>query len=167
MTTNNKDLLNIDVLTKVVASISIVFAFLYLSTCNKTPAIKLSKQDTTYKIRIVERPVYIKDTIKVKSVLWKYSDTTIFVDKEIPCNDTSFIAQADSVLLTSGDTLNMAFSYAERRGNFSLVFKPRPDSIITQTILQQVPTDESYPYGTMIGTFGLGILIGVAAALSR
>ena len=142
MTENNKQFLNIDIFTKIVVSISIVLAFLHISTCNKTPLTKLSKQDTTYKVKIVERPVYIKDTIKVKSVLWKYSDTTIFVEKEIPCNDTSFVVQADSVLLPSGDTLNMAFSYAERRGNFSLVFKPRPDSIITKTILQQVPTDD-------------------------
>lgn len=125
------------------------------------------KNDTLIKVNIVERPVYIKDTVKIKSVMWKYKDTTIFVEEDLPCNDTSFIAQADSVLLPSGDTLNMAFSYADRRGNFSLVFKPRPDSIITKTILYPVLTDEPYPYGAIIGTFGLGILIGVAAALSK
>jgi hypothetical protein len=46
------------------------------------------------------------------------------------------------------------------------VFKPRPDSIETKIIT--IPVEKtSYPYGTLIGTFGLGILLGVGVALQN
>lgn len=124
------------------------------------------KQDTINLVTIRERPVYITDTIKVKSVAWKTKDSIIFVDNEIPCNDTAFVAQSDSIIVPTGDTLNLAFNYSNRRGGFSLVFKPRPDSIQTKIITIPVKTEE-YPYGTIIGAFGLGILVGVGAVLQN
>lgn len=146
-----------------------VFSLIYWSGCSRgcsQDGLQTGKQDTIKLVAVRERPVYITDTIKVKSVAWKTKDSIIFVDNEIPCNDTSFVAQADSVIVPTGDTLNLAFNYSNRRGGFSLVFKPRPDSVITQVVTVPV-YKEDYPYGAIIGTFGLGILVGVVSVLNN
>jgi hypothetical protein len=67
--------------------------------CNK-PTFTKGKPDTVTKV--VTRPVTIRDTVRVKSVMVKYKDTTYFVERpvKIPCGDTAFIAQSDSVITT-------------------------------------------------------------------
>jgi hypothetical protein len=121
--------------------------------------------DTTTQVRIVERPVYISDTIKVKSVQLKYKDYFYTDTVNIPCNDTNFIAQADSIITPTSDTINMAFNYANRKGFFSLVYRPRPDSIQVQTIT--VPVEAKQNYGFLVGTFGLGLVLGVVAGAKK
>jgi hypothetical protein len=121
--------------------------------------------DTTNQVQIVERPVYISDTIKVKSVQLKYKDYFYTDTVNIPCNDTNFIAQADSIITPTSDTINMAFNYANRKGFFSLVYRPRPDSIQVQTIT--VPVEAKQNYGFLVGTFGLGLVLGVVAGAKK
>lgn len=118
-------------------------------------------RDTVKIVQVIERPVTIRDSVHTKSVLIKHHDTTYFVDKpvEIPCGDTSFVAQSDSVITNTQDTINMAFAYANRKGYFSLVFKPRPDSIITVQ-LPIVKTETKTEWAWLLGLFGLGIGIG-------
>ena len=149
-------------LTITLLIIGIVF-FSQVKSCSSERQTIDLKKDTVERISIVPRNIYIKDTIKVKAVAWKTKDSMIFVDKEIPCNDTAFIVQADSVIVPTGDTLQVAFSYAQRSGNFSLLFKPRPDSIKIKEILKIEYVKESFPYGTVFGAIGLGVLLGVAA----
>ena len=118
-------------------------------------------RDTLKIVQVIERPVTIRDSVHTKSVLIKHHDTTYFIDKpiEIPCGDTSFVAQSDSVITNTRDTINMAFAYANRKGYFSLVFKPRPDSIITVQ-LPIVKTETKTEWAWLLGLFGLGLGIG-------
>jgi hypothetical protein len=148
-------------------AVAIICIFVSFSDYSCTKIAYDKSKDTIKTVQIIQRPVYISDTIKVKSVTWKTKDTIIFVDHEIPCNDTAFVAQSDSIVVPTGDTLNLAFNYANRKGNFSVVYKPRPDSVITNTVFMPIKSDEPYPYGAIIGTFGIGILVGVIGALSK
>lgn len=118
-------------------------------------------RDTVKIVQVIERPVTIRDSVHTKSVMIKTSDTTYFIDKpvDIPCGDTSFVAQSDSVITDTRDTINMAFAYANRKGHFSLVFRPRPDSIITVQ-LPVVKTETKTEWAWLIGLFGLGLGIG-------
>ena len=131
-------------------------------SCNKSSK---GKSDTSVVTKLVERPVYIKDTIKVKSIQLKYKDYFHTDTVDIPCNDTNFIAQADSVITSTNDTINMAFNYTNRRGYFSLVYRPRPDSIQVKTIT--VPIEEKQNYGYLVGTFGLGLVLGVLSGVKK
>lgn len=118
-------------------------------------------RDTVRLVQIIERPVTIRDSIHTKSVLINHHDTTYFIDKpvEIPCGDTNFVAQSDSVITNTRDTINMAFSYANRKGYFSLVFKPRPDSIITVQ-LPIVKTETTTNWAWLVAALGLGLGLG-------
>lgn len=118
-------------------------------------------RDTVKIVQVIERPVTIRDSVHTKSVTIKTHDTTYFIDKpvSIPCGDTSFVAQSDSVITATKDTINMAFAYANRKGYFSLVFKPRPDSIITVQ-LPVVKTESKTEWAWLLGTFGLGLGLG-------
>lgn len=121
----------------------------------------LHHRDTVKIVQVIERPVTIRDSVHTKSILIKTHDTTYFIDKpvSIPCGDTSFVAQSDSVITATKDTINMAFAYANRKGYFSLVFKPRPDSIITVQ-LPVVKTETKTEWAWLLGLFGLGLGIG-------
>lgn len=118
-------------------------------------------RDTVKIVKVIERPVTIRDSVHTKSITIKTHDTTYFIDKpvSIPCGDTSFVAQSDSVITATKDTINMAFTYAARKGYFSLVFKPRPDSIITVQ-LPVVKTESKTEWAWLLGTFGLGLGLG-------
>jgi hypothetical protein len=128
--------------------------------CNK-PTFTKGKADTV--TQIVTRPVTIRDTIRVKSVMVKYKDTAYFIERpiQIPCEDTAFIAQADSVITLTKDTINMAFNYRDGLGHFSLVFKPRPDSIQTITVPVEKQVSD---YTWLPVTFVVGALVGIWGA---
>lgn len=122
------------------------------------------KGDTVRIVNVIERPVTIRDSVHTKSLLIKTSDTVYFVDKpvSIPCGDTSFVAQSDSIITATKDTINMAFTYAARKGYFSLIFKPRPDSIIT---IQMPPVKEvKTEWGWVLGALGIGLGLGAVYA---
>lgn len=145
----------------VLCALCLGFGMLLQNSCNKVTT-RQGKADTV--TRIIERPVTIRDTVKVKSVAIRVRDSVYFIDKpvEVPCGDTNFIAQSDSVITNTKDTINMAFSYANRKGNFSLVFRPRPDSIMTVTV-PIVQTETRTEWAWLLGLFGLGIGIGTYA----
>ncbi len=127
--------------------------------CNK-PTFTKGKADTV--TQIVTRPVTIRDTIRVKSVMVKYKDTAYFIERpiQIPCEDTAFIAQSDSVITETKDTVNMAFSYNNGFGHFSLVFKPRPDSIQTVTV-SVVEKQTAWEWLAPVFIIGLGLGLGI------
>lgn len=141
------------------------FTLVEMRQCSKVP---LPKIDTLTRVNIIERPVFVKDTVRVKTVSWKVRDSIIFIEHDsVPCGDTSFVAQSDSVVTSTGDTLNLSFGYHNRKGAFSVVFRPRPDSIVLREVQVPVRSEEPTPYGTYLGMFGLGLLIGVVAGLSK
>lgn len=149
--------------TTIIVSIALAIVFIFLSIevkqCSKPSYIE---RDTLTRVEIKEREVFIRDTIRIKSTAWKVKDSLIFIEGDsIPCGDTSFVAQADSVITTSGDTLNLSFSYFNRKGNFSLAFKPRPDSILTREIMIPIVKEEPYPYGMIFGALGIGTILGI------
>lgn len=117
--------------------------------------------DTITRVEVLERPVTIRDSVHTKSVTIKTKDTIYFLDKpvEIPCGDTAFIAQSDSVITATRDTINMAFAYANRKGHFSLVYRPRPDSIKVITLPNEVVTENNWSW--VIGALGIGLGLGV------
>lgn len=117
--------------------------------------------DTITTVQLIERPVTIRDSVHTKSVTIKTKDTIYFLDKPvvIPCGDTSFIAQSDSVITATRDTINMAFAYANRKGHFSLVYRPRPDSIKVITLPTQI--EKQTEWGWVVGALGIGLGLGV------
>lgn len=117
--------------------------------------------DTITTVQLIERPVTIRDSVHTKSVTIKTKDTIYFLDKPviIPCGDTAFIAQSDSVITATRDTINMAFAYANRKGHFSLVYRPRPDSIKVITLPTEVKTENNW--GWVVGALGVGLGLGV------
>ena len=140
-----------------IAGLCILYGITIGRGCNKG-TLQMAKPDTI--TRVIERPITIVDTIKTKSVLIQYKDSIYFVDKPvlIPCKDTAFIAQADSVITKTKDTINMAFNYRNGYGHFSLVFKPRPDSVQTITVPIEKQTTN---YEWMPAAFLTGLLIGI------
>lgn len=146
-------------------ALTLILGIFLGSSCHESASVTMFNNDTTNQVQIVERPVYISDTIKVKSVQLKYKDYFYTDTVNIPCNDTNFIAQADSIITPTSDTINMAFNYANRKGFFSLVYRPRPDSIQVQTIT--VPVEAKQNYGFLVGTFGLGLVLGVVAGAKK
>ena len=117
--------------------------------------------DTITTVQLIERPVTIRDSVHTKSVTIKTKDTIYFLDKPvvIPCGDTAFVAQSDSVIIATRDTINMAFAYANRKGHFSLVYRPRPDSIKVITLPTEVRTENNW--GWVVGALGIGLGLGV------
>jgi hypothetical protein len=117
--------------------------------------------DTITQVQLIERPVTIRDSVHTKSVTIKTKDTIYFLDKPvvIPCGDTAFVAQSDSVITATRDTINMAFAYANRKGHFSLVYRPRPDSIKVITLPTEVKTENNW--GWVVGALGVGLGLGV------
>jgi hypothetical protein len=117
--------------------------------------------DTITRVEVLERPVTIRDSVHTKSVTIKTKDTIYFLDKPvvIPCGDTAFVAQSDSVITATRDTINMAFAYANRKGHFSLVYRPRPDSIKVITLPTEVVTENNWSW--VVGALGIGLGLGV------
>lgn len=152
----------------VIISISLAIVFIFLSIeikqCSKPNYIE---RDTLTRVEIKEREVFIRDTIRIKSTAWKVRDSLIFIEGDsIPCGDTSFVAQSDSIIVPSGDTLNLAFSYFDRKGNFSLLFRPRPDSILVKEVTIPIMKEEPYPYGAILGAFGIGTILGIVLMMN-
>lgn len=143
-------------------ALTLILGIFLGSSCHEPASITNVKLDTISKVQIVERPVFISDTIKVKSIQLKYKDYFYTDTINIPCNDTNFIAQADSIITPTNDTINMAFNYADRRGFFSLLYKPRPDSIIIRQIKTEISKVVSKTeYSWIVSALIAGIAIGV------
>lgn len=142
-----------------IVSVLLIIGFVSGLHIGKTSQKKVT--DTITTVQLIERPVTIRDSVHTKSVTIKTKDTIYFLDKPvvIPCGDTSFIAQSDSVITATRDTINMAFAYANRKGHFSLVYRPRPDSIKVITLPTEVVTENNW--GWVVGALGVGLGLGV------
>lgn len=159
-----KELERISIIVSIALAIIFVFLTTELKQCRKVTD---SKIDTITRVEIKEREIFIRDTIRIKSTAWKIKDSIIFLEGDsIPCGDTSFVAQSDSIIAPSGDTLNLAFSYFNRKGNFSLVFRPRPDSILVKEVTIPIMKEEPYPYGAIFGAFGIGTILGIVLMMN-
>jgi hypothetical protein len=89
----------------------------------------------------------------------------MYVKEQLPC-DSAFIAQADSVITTTGDTIQVAFSHIPfDKSFFSMVVKPRPDSILTKTIeIPIIQESKTTDIGWIISAFAIGLGIGILGA---
>ena len=132
--------------------------------CGKKPYKSILRRDTVQSIQTIERPVFVKPDVRVKQILIPYKDT-MYVKEQLPC-DSAFIAQADSVITTTGDTIQVAFSHNPfDKSFFSMVVKPRPDSILTKTIeIPIVHEEKSTDIAWIISSFAIGIGIGILGA---
>lgn len=132
--------------------------------CGKKPYKSILRRDTVQSIQTIERPVFVKPDVRVKQILIPYKDT-MYVKEQLPC-DSAFIAQADSVITTTGDTIQVAFSHNPfDKSFFSMVVKPRPDSILTRTIeIPIVHEEKSTDIAWIISSFAIGIGIGILGA---
>lgn len=139
----------------------LALGFLIGKGCQENSHKLILRHDTIEKVRIQPREVFVKPDVRIKSILVPYRDT-MYVAKEIPC-DSAFIAQADSVITTTGDTINVAFSHNPLSESFfHMVVKPRPDSIIfREIIVEKVKTEETTDFGWIVASLVTGIAIGI------
>lgn len=143
---------------------SIILGIIIGSGCENKNVVYERDIDTVLNIKTVERPVFAKPEVKIKTILVPVQDTLI-VSKLIPC-DTQFIAQADSVITTTKDTLHVSFTHNPRNNSyFSILFRPRPDSIITKTVELPVETIKTTTdLGWLVSAFTIGLAVGVLGA---
>jgi hypothetical protein len=89
----------------------------------------------------------------------------MLVKTQIPC-DTPFIAHSDSIITTTNDTIHVAFTNNPATNSyFSILFRPRPDSIITTTVKVPVETVKTTTdLGWVISAFAIGLGIGLLGA---
>lgn len=137
----------------------IIIIYSGYNTCNDNNRHKI---DTLFSYKIVENPITIRDTIKVNKVKVLYKDAYITSDS-LPC-DTSFIVLSDTIITNTHDTVNIGFNYINDSAFFNLHLKPAKDTIVTQTIT--IPHN-TYDYSYLIGTFSIGLLLGILSGSSR
>jgi hypothetical protein len=128
-------------------------------SCNDS---RLFGIDTVESIRVIDRPVTVRDTIKVSKVKVLYNDRYIVTDS-IPC-DTSFIITSDTIITNTHDTVNIGFNYINDSAFFNLHLRPAKDTLVTQTIT--IPHN-TYDYSHLIGTFSIGLLLGILAGSNK
>lgn len=144
--------------------LGIMLGYLIGNSCNEKTIKTLTKKDTVTQYVTKERPVFIKGDVKIKKILVPSVDT-IRITQTIPC-DTAFIVQADSVITSTKDTINIAFAHfpkwTGKKSEFSVVFKPRPDSIIMQTVNVPYEVQSSdYSLAWIVSAFVTGIAVGI------
>jgi hypothetical protein len=145
-------------------SMALIAGFLFGKGCQENPHKLIMRRDTVKSIQTIERPVFVKPDVRVKQILIPYKDT-MYVKEQLPC-DSAFIAQADSVITTTGDTIQVAFSHVPfDKSFFSMVVKPRPDSILTKTIeIPVIQESKTTEFGWIISAFAIGLGIGILGA---
>lgn len=139
----------------------LALGFLIGKGCQENSHKLILRHDTIEKVRIQPREIFVKPDVRIKSILVPYRDT-MYVAEQLPC-DSAFIAQADSVITTTGDTINVAFSHNPLSESFfHMVVKPRPDSIIfREIIVEKVKTEDRTDFGWIVASFIAGITIGI------
>ena len=139
----------------------LALGFLIGKGCQENGHKSIVRRDTIEKVRIEPREVFVKPDVRIKSILVPYRDT-MYVTKQIPC-DSAFIAQADSVITTTGDTINVAFSHNPLSESFfHMVVKPRPDSIIfREIVVEKVKTEQTTDFAWIVSAFIAGIAVGI------
>lgn len=139
----------------------LALGFLIGKGCQENSHKSIVRRDTIEKVRIQPREVFIKPDVRIKSILVPYRDT-MYVAKELPC-DSAFIVQADSVITTTGDTINVAFSHNPLSESFfHMIVKPRPDSIIfREIIVENTKVEKQTEWAWIVSAFVTGIAIGI------
>lgn len=139
----------------------LALGFLIGKGCQENSHKSIVRRDTVERVRIQPREVFVKPDVRIKSILIPYRDT-MYVTKQIPC-DSAFIAQADSVITTTGDTINVAFSHNPLAESFfHMVVKPRPDSIIfREIVVEKVKTEQTTDFAWIVSAFIAGIAVGI------
>ena len=139
----------------------LALGFLIGKGCQENSHKLIVRHDTVEKVRIQPREVFIKPDVRIKSILVPYRDT-MYVKEQLPC-DSAFIAQADSVITTTGDTINVAFSHNPLSESFfHMVVKPRPDSIIfREIVVEKVKTEKETDLAWIVASLVTGIAIGI------
>ena len=139
----------------------LALGFLIGKGCQENSHKLILRHDTIEKVRIQPREVFVKPDVRIKSIMVPYHDT-MYVKEQLPC-DSAFIAQADSVITTTGDTINVAFSHNPLSESFfHMVVKPRPDSIIfREIIVEKVKTEDRTDFGWIVASLVTGIAIGI------
>ena len=154
----------IDWLIKIMFACALLVGLFIGRACKEPAQQVILRRDTVQTVKIQPREVFIKPDVRIKSILVPYRDT-MYITKEIPC-DSAFIAQADSVITTTGDTINVAFSHNPlSKPYFSMVVKPRPDSIIIEeVILQDIKVEKQTEWSWLVTAFAVGVAIGIIGA---
>jgi hypothetical protein len=142
-------------------AMALIAGFLFGKGCQEKGYKSILRRDTIEKVRIQPREVFVKPDVRIKSIMVPYHDT-MYVKEQLPC-DSAFIAQADSVITTTGDTINVAFSHNPLSESFfHMVVKPRPDSIIfREIIVEKVKTEDRTDFGWIVASLVTGIAIGI------
>lgn len=142
----------------------LALGFIIGKGCQENSHKSIVRRDTIEKVRIQPREVFVKPDVRIKSILVPYRDT-MYVKERIPC-DSAFIAQADSVVTTTGDTINVGFSHNPLSESFfHMVVKPRPDSIIVkEVILQDIRVEKQTEWPWLVTAFAVGIGVGILGA---
>ncbi len=96
----------------------LALGFLIGKGCQENSPKLILRHDTVEKVRIQPREVFVKPDVRIKSILIPYRDT-MYVTEQLPC-DSAFIAQADSVITSTGDTINVAFSHNPLSGRSTI-----------------------------------------------
>jgi hypothetical protein len=145
-------------------AMALIAGFLFGKGCQGKGYKSILRHDTVKTIQTIARPVFVKPEVRVKQILVPYRDT-MYVKEQLPC-DSAFIAQADSVITTTGDTIQVAFSHVPfDKSFFSMVVKPRPDSILTKTIeIPVIQESKTTEFGWIISAFAIGLGIGILGA---
>ena len=145
-------------------SMALIAGFLFGKGCQEKGYKSILRHDTVKTVQTIARPVFVKPDVRVKQILIPYHDT-MYVKEQLPC-DSAFIAQADSVITTTGDTIQVAFSHVPfDKSFFSMVVKPRPDSILTKTIeIPVIQESKTTDIGWIISAFAIGLGIGILGA---
>lgn len=139
----------------------LALGFLIGKGCQENSHKSIVRHDTVEKVIIQPREVFVKPDVRIKSILVPYRDT-MYVKEQLPC-DSAFIAQADSVITTTGDTINVAFSHNPLSESFfHMVVKPRPDSIIfREIVVEKVKTEKETDLAWIVASLVTGIAIGI------
>ena len=145
-------------------TMALIAGFLFGKGCQEKGYKSILRRDTVKTIQTIARPVFVKPEVRVKQILIPYMDT-MYVKEQLPC-DSAFIAQADSVITTTGDTIQVAFSHIPfDKSFFSMVVKPRPDSILTKTIeIPVIQESKTTEFSWIISAFAIGLGIGILGA---
>lgn len=140
-------------------ALTLALGYVIGSGCQENSHKLILRHDTIEQVRIQPREVFIKPDVRIKSILVPYKDT-MYITKQLPC-DSAFIAQADSVITSTGDTINVAFSHNPlSQSFFQMVVKPRPDSIIErQVTVEKVEKETDIAW--LVSSFVVGLAIGI------
>lgn len=139
----------------------LALGFLIGKGCQENSHKSIVRRDTVEKVRIQPREVFVKPDVRIKSILVPYRDT-MYVTEKLPC-DSAFIVQADSVITTTGDTINVALSHNPLSESFfHMIVKPRPDSIIfREIVVESTKIEKQTEWAWIVTALTAGIAIGI------